>query len=60
MDLTASAATAVEGNLPISPKLSRIFHYVCPLLAVVEINVVFFSPVSKDPLDVTSFPKNNK
>ena len=42
VDLAASAAMAVEGNLPKPLKLSGNFHYVCPLLAVVEINVVFF------------------
>lgn len=47
VDLAASVATAMEGNLPKPLKLSRNFHYVCPLLAVVEINVVFFRPVFK-------------
>ena len=49
VDLAASAAMAVEGNLPKPLKLSGNFHYVCPLLAVVEINVViiFFPLVFK-------------
>ena len=43
MDLAASAAMAVEDNLPKPLMLSGNFHYVCALLSMVEINV-FFSP----------------
>ena len=44
MDLVDSAVTAMEGNLPKPLKLLGNFHYVYPLLAVVETNVVFFFP----------------
>ena len=40
MDLADSAVMAVEGNLPKPLKLLGNFHYVYPLLAVVETNVV--------------------
>ena len=40
MDQADSAATAIEGNLPKPLKLLGVFHYVYPLLAMVETNVV--------------------
>ena len=45
MDLAASAAMAVEDNLPKPLMLSGNFHYVCALLSMVEINV-FFPPIN--------------